>query len=103
MYAIINYQGKQYKVEPNTFIYTSRVDAEEGAALALENVLLIDQNGIVTVGTPTVLGATVQAKVLAHVRDNKVIIFKKKRRKGYQKSTGHRQDLSKIFIEKITL
>jgi large subunit ribosomal protein L21 len=103
MYAIIDYQGKQYKVEPNMFIYTNRVNAEEGAALELDKVLLLDQNGKVTVGTPNVQGASIQAKVLAHVRDNKVIVFKKKRRKGYQKSTGHRQDLTKILIEKITI
>lgn len=85
------------------FIYTNRVNAEEGAALELDKVLLLDQNGKVTVGTPNVQGASIQAKVLAHVRDNKVIVFKKKRRKGYQKSTGHRQDLTKILIEKITI
>ncbi len=101
MYAIVDFNGKQYKVEQNTFIYTHRVDAEEGAQIEMSNVLLIDNNGAITVGTPTIEGATIKAKILGHLKDDKVLIFKKKRRKGYKKSQGHRQYLSKVLIESI--
>jgi large subunit ribosomal protein L21 len=102
MYAIVDYLGKQYKVEANQFIYTYRVEAEEGASIEMDQVLLIDDAGKVTVGAPTIPGAKVKGKVLSHLRDDKVIVFKKKRRKGFRKTQGHRQDLTKILVETIS-
>ncbi|UBM62823.1 50S ribosomal protein L21 [Candidatus Sulfidibacterium hydrothermale] len=102
MYAIVNIAGQQFKIEQGQEIFVHRLDGEEGAAVEFDQVLLVDQDGKVNVGTPVVEGAKVNGKILAHVRGDKVKVFKKKRRKGYQKETGHRQDLSKILIEKIT-
>ncbi|OZI08134.1 50S ribosomal protein L21 [Siphonobacter sp. BAB-5385] len=103
MYAIVEIAGQQFKVEKNRYLYTHRLAGEEGAALVLDKVLLVDNDGVITVGAPTVAGATVSAKILNHVRGEKVIVFRKKRRKGYQKQNGHRQDLTKILIEEISL
>jgi large subunit ribosomal protein L21 len=75
----------------------------EGAALVIDKVLLVDNDGKISVGAPTVAGATVQAKFLAHVRGEKVLVFKKKRRKSYQKMNGHRQDLTQVLIEGISV
>ena len=77
------------------------MDAEEGASVDFEKVLLVDNDGKVAVGTPTVKGAKVTAKVLEHVKGDKVIVFKKKRRKGYQKMNGHRQQFTQIQVETI--
>jgi len=82
-------------------VIVHRLGGEEGKQLEFSDVVLVDDNGKVKVGAPTIKGASVSAKILGHVRGDKVIIFKKKRRKGYQKSTGHRQDLTKIQIESI--
>jgi len=101
MYAIVEIAGQQFKVEQDRYIYTHRLEAEEGATITLDRVLLVDNEGTVSVGTPTVSGASVSAKVLEHVKGDKVQVFKKKRRKGYQKSNGHRQALSKVMIESI--
>jgi large subunit ribosomal protein L21 len=76
---------------------------EEGAALVFDKVLLVDKGGDVTVGAPTVAGAKITGKIVAHVRGEKVLVFKKKRRKSYQKMNGHRQNLTKVLIESITL
>lgn len=103
MYAIVEIAGQQFKVEKNRYLYTHRLAGEEGAALVLDRVLLVDNGGDVKVGAPTVAGASVKAKILNHVRGEKVIVFRKKRRKGYQKQNGHRQDLTKILIEEISL
>ena len=103
MYAIVEIAGQQFKVEKNRYLYTHRLAGEEGAALVLDKVLLVDNGGDVKVGAPTVVGASVKAKILNHVRGEKVIVFRKKRRKGYQKQNGHRQDLTKILIEEISL
>jgi len=102
MYAIVNIAGQQFKIEQGQEIFVHRLDGEEGAKVEFDQVLLVDQDGKVNVGTPVVEGAKVNGKILAHVRGDKVKVFKKKRRKGYQKETGHRQDLSKILIEEIT-
>jgi large subunit ribosomal protein L21 len=75
----------------------------EGAALVIDKVLLVDNDGKISVGAPTVAGATVKAKILAHVRGEKVLVFKKKRRKSYQKMNGHRQDLTQVLIEGISV
>ncbi|MCB0819957.1 MAG: 50S ribosomal protein L21 [Bacteroidetes bacterium] len=101
MYAIVDIAGQQFKVEKDQQIFVHRLASEEGAKVDFDQVLLIDNNGKVQVGTPTVSGASVSAKVLSHLKGDKVIVFKKKRRKGYQKSNGHRQQFTKIQIESI--
>lgn len=101
MYAIIDIAGKQYKVEKDRFVYAPLLDGKEGSKVNFENVLLLDSEGKVKVGTPTIKGVKVSAKILEHVQGDKVIVFKKKRRKGYKKKNGHRQQFSKILIEDI--
>ncbi len=101
MYAIVNIAGQQFKVQENAPVFVHRLDANEGDTVNFDQVLLVENNGSVTVGVPTVSGASVSAKVLAHVKGDKVLIFKKKRRKGYQKLNGHRQSFTKILIDKI--
>ncbi len=103
MYAIVEIQGQQFKVEKDQKIFVHRLDSEEGASLEFSKVLLIDNEGTVNVGAPTVEGAKVSGKIIEHVRGDKVLVFKKKRRKGYKKSRGHRQDFSQILIENIAL
>ena len=101
MYAIVDIAGQQFKVEKDIKLYVHRLASKEGDSLTFDQVLLVDDNGKVKVGAPTVSGASVKAKVLSHHQGDKVIVFKKKRRKGYQKSNGHRQQLSQILIEGI--
>jgi len=101
MYAIVEIAGQQFKVEKDRKVYVHRLTAEEGAQVEFENVLLVDNDGQVKIGTPKVEGAKVTAKVLSHLKGDKVIVFKKKRRKGYQKKNGHRQYLTQIQIEAI--
>lgn len=101
MYAIVEIAGKQFKVTPNQQLYTPLIDAEAGSAITFDKVLLLDEEGTIAVGTPTVTGAKVLGKVLDKVKSDKVIVFKKKRRKGYKKTQGHRQDYTKILIENI--
>lgn len=101
MYAIVDIAGQQFKVEKDQTIFVHRLANNEGENVKFDTVLLIEKNGSVTVGAPTVSGASVSAKVLSHLKGDKVIVFKKKRRKGYQKSNGHRQQFSKIVIEGI--
>jgi len=102
MYAIVEIAGQQFKVEEGQKIYTHRLKAQEGELVNFDKILLVDNNGSVTVGNPTVNGK-VSAKVLKHLKGDKVLVFKKKRRKGYQKLNGHRQYLSYIQIEKIEI
>ena len=101
MYAIVEIAGHQFKVEENQKIFVNRLNAEEGSKMEFDRVLLVDNDGSVKVGTPTVEGAKVSATVLSHLKGEKVIVFKKIRRKGYQKKNGHRQYLSQIQIESI--
>ncbi len=101
MYAIVEIAGQQFKVEKNQRVYVHRLEANEGSKVEFSNVLLIDKDGKVQVGTPSIDGAKVAAKVLAHLKGDKVIVFKKKRRKGYKKSNGHRQQFSQILIQGI--
>ena len=101
MYAIVEIAGKQFKVEKNKFIYAPLIDAEVGTSLKFSQVLLIENNGKVKVGTPSVKNAKVSGEVLEHVKGEKVIVFKKKRRKGYRTKNGHRQQFTKILIEDI--
>jgi len=103
MYAIVEIAGQQFKVEKERKVYVHRLDKNVGDVVEFERVLLVEDEGTVKIGTPEVKGAKVTAKVLEHVRGDKVIIFKKKRRKGYQKRSGHRQNFTQILIESITL
>ena len=103
MYAIVEIAGQQFKVENNDEIFVHRLDGEPGTKLEFTEVLLVDHDGKISVGKPYVEGSKVTGKILEHARGDKVIIFKKKRRKGFQKETGHRQDFSKILIENIAL
>jgi large subunit ribosomal protein L21 len=102
MYAIVEIAGQQFKVENGAEVFVHRLEGETGSKVEFENVLLIDNEGAINIGKPMVKGASVSATILSHDRADKVIVFKKKRRKGYQKSSGHRQNLTKIKIENIT-
>ena len=101
MYAIVEIAGQQFKVEKDQQIFVHRLEVKEGSKVDFENVLLIDNGGKVNVGAPAVKGAKVTAKVLDHLKGDKVIVFKKKRRKGYRVKNGHRQSLTQIVIESI--
>jgi large subunit ribosomal protein L21 len=101
MYAIVEIAGQQFKVEKDQSIFVHRLDGEEGSNVDFEKVLLIEDGKKINVGTPVVEGAKVSAKILSHLKGDKVIVFKKKRRKGYRKKNGHRQNLTKIQIENI--
>lgn len=101
MYAIIRTGGKQYRVNEGDIIAVEKLEAEEGATVDFEDVLLIGGDET-KVGTPTVSGAKVSAKVLAQTRDRKVIVYKYKPKKGYHKKNGHRQQITKVQIEKIS-
>ena len=102
MYAIVDIAGQQFKVEKDKKLYVHRLEAEEGATVEFDNVFLIDDEKKINVGTPNVKGAKVTAKVLSHLKGDTVIVFKKKRRKGYKVRNGHRQYLSEILIEEIS-
>ena len=101
MYAIVEIAGQQFKVEKDQQIFVHRLDSKEGEKVTFDNVLLIETGGKVKVGSPNVSGAKVTAKVLEHLKGDKVVVFKKKKRKGYRVKNGHRQYLSKIEIQKI--
>jgi len=101
MYAIVEIAGQQFKVEKEKKLYVHQLEAIEGDSVDFDKVLLVDNDGIVAVGTPTVSGAKVTATVLEHVKGDKVLVFKKKRRKGYKKLNGHRQQFTRIQIENI--
>ncbi|MEC8739457.1 MAG: 50S ribosomal protein L21 [Bacteroidota bacterium] len=102
MFAIVEIQGQQFKVEKDQELFVHRMNEQsEGDSVTFENVLLVDNKGKVKVGTPKVKGASVSAKVLEHTKGEKVIVFKKKRRKGYKVKNGHRQQFTKIQIEEI--
>jgi large subunit ribosomal protein L21 len=101
MYAIVDIAGKQFKVEKDKFYYTPLLSGNEGDAVEFDNVLFLDNEGKVKIGTPSVKGSKVSGKILGHVKGDKVIVFKKKRRKGYKVKNGHRQDFTKVLIEDI--
>ena len=101
MYAIVEIAGQQFKVEKDKKIYVQLLNAKEGDSVNFERVLLLGNDDTITVGTPLVKGAKVSAKVLGQVRGEKVLVFKKKRRKGYQKMNGHRQNFMQVLIENI--
>ena len=101
MYAIVEIAGQQFKIEQDQQIFVHRLEAKEGSKIDFDKVLLMDNAGKVHVGTPVIKGAKVTAKVLEHLKGDKVIVFKKKRRKGYKVKNGHRQYLTKLEILKI--
>ena len=101
MYAIVEIAGQQFKVEKDQQIFVHRLDAKTGSKVSFDKVLLTDDNGKVSIGKPLVDGVSVSAKVLEHLKGEKVVVFKKKRRKGYRVKNGHRQYLTKIEIDKI--
>ena len=101
MYVIVEIAGKQFKAEKGRKLYVNRLQGDEGTSVSFDKVLLADNDGQVKVGAPVVEGASVNAKILRHLKDDKVMVFKKKRRKGYQVQNGHRQFLTQILIEDI--
>ena len=101
MYAIVDIAGQQFRVEKERKIFVHRLAANEGETVEFAKVLLLDNDGNVTIGAPVIKGAKVTAKVLGHVKGEKVIVFKKKRRKTYRKKNGHRQCFTQIQIESI--
>ena len=101
MFAVVDILGQQLKVSENTKYYVPKLKDEVDTEVSFESVLLMGDDKSTQVGTPYVEGAKVTAKVLEHVKDDKVIVFKKKRRTGYQKSNGHRQQLTRIEVTKI--
>jgi large subunit ribosomal protein L21 len=103
MYAIVDIAGQQVKVEKDRFLYVNHLGGEEGAGVVFDKVLLVENGGEISVGLPTISGASIAGKILGHVKGEKIIVFKKKRRKGYRKRTGHRQLYTKVLIEDIKL
>ena len=104
MYAIVEMQGQQFKVEAGKKLFINRMDAEKGAEVEFTKVLLVDNGGKVKVGTPVVKGAKVVCEVLDNeCRAEKILVFHKKRRKGYKKLNGHRQDLTNVVVKEIVL
>ncbi|MBS9773937.1 MAG: 50S ribosomal protein L21 [Tenacibaculum sp.] len=102
MYAIVEIAGQQFKVTKDQKVYVHRLQEAEGSKVTFDKVMLIEEGGNVTIGAPAIKGAGVTAKILSHLKGDKVIVFKKKRRKGYKKKNGHRQYLSEIQIESIS-
>ncbi|WP_108422552.1 50S ribosomal protein L21 [Flagellimonas amoyensis] len=101
MYAIVEMAGQQFKVAKDQKVYVHRLQEEEGEKVTFDKVLLLEDGGDVTIGAPVIEGAAVEAKIVKHLKGDKVIVFKKKRRKGYQKKNGHRQYLTEIVVEGI--
>ena len=102
MYAIVEIAGQQFKVSKDQKVFVHRLATEEGSKVSFDKVLLLDDNGNITLGAPAIEGASVEAKVLQHLKGDKVIVFKKKRRKGFKKRNVHRQYLTQIVIEGIS-
>jgi len=101
MYAIVEIAGQQFKVAKDQKVYVHRLQEEEGKKVTFGNVLLLEDGADITIGAPAIDGAAVEAKVVKHLKGDKVIVFKKKRRKGYRKKNGHRQYLTELLIEGI--
>ena len=102
MYAIVDIAGQQFKVEKDQKLYVHRLEGEEGKKVSFDKVLLIESDSKISIGNPTVKGAEVSATIISHMKADKVLVFKKKRRKGYQKLNGHRQYMTQIQIEAIS-
>ena len=103
MYAIVDIQGQQFKVEKDQKLFVHKMEAEQGASVEFEKVLLIDNNGTVTIGAPTISGAKVVVEVGSPIKGDKVLIFHKKRRKGYRKLNGHRQHFTEVTVKDIII
>ena len=101
MYAVVDIVGQQFRVEQGKKIFVHRLQAEAGSSLVFDKVLLTEHDGVVNIGTPYVEGVLVKATLLGHTKGNKVIVFKKKRRKGHEKKNGHRQFFTQIHIDEI--
>lgn len=101
MYAVVDIAGKQYMVNPSQKLSVPRLQLEVGQKLKIDKVLLLGGTDGIQIGTPTIKGATVEAKVIAHVKQDTVTVFKKKRRKGFRTKRGHRQPYTEIEITKI--
>ncbi len=101
MYAIVDIQGQQFKVEQDQKLFVHRINADQGSEVEFAKVMLIDNDGSISLGTPTLEGAKVVVEVLSHVKGDKVLVFKKKRRKGYRKLNGHRQQFSEVRVKEI--
>jgi len=101
MYAIVDIAGQQFKVEKDQKYFVHQLDAKPGSKVTFDNVLLLDDKGKVTVGSPSVSGVQVTAKIEQHLLGDKVLVFKKKRRKGYAVKNGHRQRLTEITVQEI--
>ena len=101
MYAVVEIQGSQFKVTKDQKLFVNRIDAKEGSKVSFDKVLLVDDGKNVQVGKPNLSGTAVEAKIIAHIKDDKVIVFKKKRRKGYKVKNGHRQSITEIVIQGI--
>ena len=101
MYAIVDIAGQQFKVEKDQKLFVHRLEGEEGKKVSFDKVLLIDTGSKVSVGDPVVKGASVAAKIISHMKADKVLVFKKKRRKGYKVRNGHRTHFTKLLIEDI--
>jgi len=101
MYAIVDIAGQQFKVQKDQQIFVHRLQNEEGSKVSFDRVLLVDNDGKVEVGAPVITNVSVEGKVVKHLQADKVLVFKKKRRKGYQKLNGHRQQLTEVLIESI--
>ena len=99
MYAIVNIAGQQFKVAKDQQIFVHRLQGEEGASIEFDNVLLAAKGSDFKIGADALKGASVSAKILSHLKGDKVIVFKKKRRKGYKKKNGHRQQFTKVLID----
>ena len=102
MYAIVEIAGKQYRAEDDKYLYVDKLAGESGDKVEFDKVLLVDKEGEITVGQPNVSGAKASGKILDQIQADKVIVFKKNRRKGFKKKNGHRQQYTKVLIEKIT-
>ena len=102
MYAIVEIAGQQFKVAKDQKVYVHRLQGEEGSSVSFDKVYLLDDGTQVTLGAPAITGASVEAKVVKHLKGDKVIVFKKKRRKGYRVKNGHRQSLTEILIQSIS-
>ncbi|QJP33680.1 50S ribosomal protein L21 [Nonlabens sp. Ci31] len=103
MYAIVEIAGQQFKIEKDQKLFVHRLQEDEGASINIDKVLLLGNGDNITLGAPAIEGAFAEAKVLGHLKGDKVIVFKKKRRKGYRKKNGHRQYLSQIQISSISV
>ena len=103
MYAIVNIAGKQYKVEKDKYLYTDKLAGDIGTKVQFDSVLLTSDGASIQVGAPLLKGATVVGKILEQAKADKIVVFHKKRRKGYRKTNGHRAQLTKVLIESISI